>query len=361
MKPLKVGIVGCGVISVQHIKGWRRAPGAVIGGLLDLNREQAQKRAAEFGISRVYDSFEQLVDDCDIVDVITPPSSHAALSLKVIEAKKHLMIEKPVVTDAADWDALARAMKSSPTKMCVIHNLKFSASSQTAKQWVDQGRIGNLIRMQREFLTSPKTDRMLVGDNHWSHRLPGGRWYETLPHELYLFHWFGGPLELGSVTIQATANAPSGAPADEVIVTMRGERVLASMHFSANCDVNRRWLTLHGSHGCIEVDTLSDLASLRSVHDAHWKRRLGLAWLQKGQELSHAVSDRVGYGVNRLRGVSAHTRAIELFARHLAGEVPEPTPFEEVDYVIRNCDRIGREIDRQLALLRPEAAAAAGR
>ena len=45
---------------------------------------------------------------------------------------------------------------------------------------VCSSRFGEVIRVQREFLTHPTTDRMLVGSAHWSHSLPGGRWFETI-------------------------------------------------------------------------------------------------------------------------------------------------------------------------------------
>jgi hypothetical protein len=50
------------------------------------------------------------------------------------------------------------------------------------------------------------------------------------------------------------------------------------------------------------------------------------------------------------QGETPHSRIITMFANYLLNKGEHPTPFEEVDYVIRNCDRIGREIDRQLAL-----------
>jgi predicted dehydrogenase len=219
---------------------------------------------------------------------------------------------------------------------------------RTAKQWVDEGRIGDIIRVQREFLTSPATDRMLVGHKHWSHRLPGGRWFETLPHELYLTHWFAGAMTPIDAAIASTPAAPPGAPADEVVLTLGGPRALATIHFSANCAANRRVFTLQGSLGQIQVDILSDLATVQTIKDARWSRAAGRPLLAAGQALLQGVGDRSRYGWRRLRGESPHVRAVKAFADYVLDRAESPTPLDEIEYVVVNCDRIGGMIDARL-------------
>ncbi len=349
MSKQTVGIVGCGKISSAHLKAWSRLEGFTVAGVFDVNRQLAEERAKEFSVPRVFDTLEQLLDACTVVDVCTPPQTHTAIARQVLIAGRHLLIEKPVVIEVADWDSLVELVRRSPGKLAVIHNLKFANSVRLAKHWVDEGRIGDVIRIQREFLTSATTDRMLVGDKHWSHRLPGGRWFETLPHELYLTHWFAGALELEHVSVVHTPRAPAGAPADEVVCVLRGEQALATVHFSANCEQNRRVFTVQGTHGQIVVDILGDQATLSTASDAKWKRAVGQQLLSAGRTILQALPDRSRYGLERLRGASPHSRAIEAFAAEVAGRGEPATPFAEVDYVVRNCDRIGRAIDQQLA------------
>lgn len=345
---MKVGLVGCGAIAPAHLHAWTKTDGVDVRGVFDLDRGLADKRAKEFSIKRIYDTLDQLLDDCDVVDVCTPPQTHGSIAKQVLQARRHLLIEKPVVIAASDWDAIAAAARSSSTKLAVIHNLKFAQSVRTAKKWVDDGRIGDIIRVQREFLTSPETDRMLVGTKHWSHRLPGGRWFETLPHELYLTHWFAGAMTPIDAAIASTPTAPPGAPADEVVLTLGGDRALATIHFSANCAVNRRVFTLQGSLGQIQVDILSDLATVQTIKDKKWMRAAGRPILAAGQTILQGVGDRSMYGWRRLRGESPHLRAVHAFADYVLDRGPSPTPLDEIEYVVTNCDRIGRMIDDRL-------------
>lgn len=346
---MNVGIVGCGLISEAHIKAWQRTPGFTVRGVIDTNAEQAQNRAREFKIETIYDRLDRLIAECDVVDVCTPPQSHASIAEQVIAGGRHLVMEKPVVTNLADWERIASQVSQGKSKLAVIHNVKFARSVQLAKRWVDEGRIGEVIRIHREFLTDPSTDRMLVGENHWSHKLPGGRWFETLPHELYLTHWFAGPLEVASVTALRTPRAPSGAPADEVMVVLRGDRCISTFQFSANCQENRRTLTIQGTTGRISIDLLSDFADLSTHSDSKLKRAFGHAIMDAGKTLLRAAPDRGTYGYQRLRHQqSPHLRIIQCLGRNLQGQGEEPTPFAEVDYVIRMGDRIAKEIDRQV-------------
>jgi len=348
MSELLVGLVGCGVISEAHLSAWAKTPGFKVRGVLDTNKEQAQARAKQFGVSRVYDNLADLVNECDVVDVCTPPASHAKIAEQALRGGRHLVMEKPMVTEVADWERMTKLLEGKSTRIAVIHNIKFLHAVRTAKRWVTEGRIGKVLRIQREFLTHPSTDRMLVGDTHWSHKLPGGRWFETLPHELYLTHWFAGALDLASVTTQCSADAPPGAPADEVMVAMKGNGVISTFHFSANCRENRRMFIVQGTEGHIVVDLLSDFASIASLKDSSLRRAVGRSIMEAGQLLLRSAPDRGRYAYQRMRGESPHSRIIQSLGKSLRGEGEEPTPLDEVDYVVRNCDRIGREIDRQV-------------
>jgi hypothetical protein len=60
------------------------------------------------------------------------------------------------------------------------------------------------------------------------------------------------------------------------------------------------------------------------------------------------IPDRLQYLRRRMSGESPHAALIRAFGHYIHGRGPAPTPLDEIDYVVRNCDKIGREIDRQL-------------
>ena len=347
MKTLRIGLVGAGHIAASHLAAWRGAPGCRLAGILDVRREAAEDRARQFGVERVHDDIGTLVADCDVVDVCTPPDTHAELARATLAAGRHLLCEKPLVTDVEQWRELSALLEGSESRVAVVHNLKFVRAVRQARRWVDEGRVGRLLRLSRVFLTDPAGDRMLDRP-HWSHGLPGGRWFETLPHALYLIHHFLGPLDPVATAVLATPEAPMGAPADEVTLLFRGDGGLADVHYSANCRLNRRLLTLWGTRGQVTIDLLADSAALRTRRDSRARRAFG----GLGETLAAAARwpfDRVGYLASRRSTQRPHALLIRQFARHLHGDAPSPTPLEEIDYVVRTAQRIGAEIDRQVA------------
>jgi predicted dehydrogenase len=136
------------------------------------------------------------------------------------------------------------------------------------------------------------------------------------------------------------------------MITMAGAKTLATIHFSAHCRTNRRVFAIQGSEGRIEVDILSDTAHLSRLRDSKRGRAIGRPNLDAMAGLLAALPDRCSYLFRRMQGKTPHYNLIHAFADHLQGRGPEPTPFEEVDYVVRGCDQIGREIDRQVTARR---------
>ena len=116
------------------------------------------------------------------------------------------------------------------------------------------------------------------------------RWIETLPHELYLTHYFAGPSELVSVTALRTPAATSAVRADEVTLTLKNDRCITVIHYSANCAINRRNITFTGTKGVIFVDILSDALTLNTLTDGTIRRGLGLEYLNSLQRLTHAIA-----------------------------------------------------------------------
>ncbi len=344
----RVGLVGAGHIAATHARAWRRAQGFALAGVHDRERERAEQSARRFRLPAVFETFEELVEQVDVVDVCTPPDTHFPLARAAIVAGRDLLLEKPAVTELAHWQELSRLLEDSGSRLAVVHNLKFSRAVQRARRWIESGRIGKVLRLNREFLTHPSSDRMLNG-GHWSHRLPGGRWLETLPHELYLLHHLAGPMDLRAVVAASAAGSGTGAAADEVLITLERNGCLATIHYSASCRLNRRRLTVHGSEGWIEIELLSDSARLSRWRDARWRRAVGPQLQDGAATLGSWLPDRAGYLWQRLRGSTPHARLIRAFGDHLRGAATPPTPLAEIDYVIRNTDLIGRRIEEQLA------------
>lgn len=346
MNGLRVAVIGAGHIAAAHLAAWRRAPACRVEGIFDVAPELAARRAHRYGVPRVLADLDEAIAAAEVIDVCTPPRTHAEIVERAAEAGRHLLVEKPIVTRLADWERLLPLLERSPGRLAVVHNLKFARGMLRLQEWVAAGRLGRLLRVEHHFLTAPAADRMLARP-HWSHELPGGRWFETLPHALYLVHALAGPLEVEHVAARRTESAPQGVSGDEVTITLAGGDCLATVHYSANCPGNRRTVVAEGSAGRAVWDVLSGASHLARRRDARWRRAVGPMVPGAFAALAAGLPERGGYLLDQLRGRTPHARLIAAFARHLHDGGPSPTPLAEVDYVVRSAEAIGRAIDRQ--------------
>ena len=355
MTQLTVGILGCGHIAPTHVRAWRKDPRFCVGGVFDLDRELASGLASRIADGVVFNSVEQLISESDVVDICTPPATHFPLIEAAIAERKHIVVEKPVVIDPEEWTRLLALLEHHPASFSVIHHMKFARAVRTARKWLDEGRLGRLLRIETYFSTHSDVDRMLGGKPHWSHGLPGGRWFETLPHNLYLTHYLAGPLRFDAVTATRTERAPGGVGADEIIVSLAGTETLATIHFSANCHHNYRWAVLIGSKGVVRIDLLSGALAFDRVPDSRATRVAGRLFLSALAALARAPADRALYLRDRAARWTPHARFVEHLGDHLCASSGPPTPMEEIQYTVENCYRIGAAIDDWVRANRDEA------
>ncbi len=128
---------------------------------------------------------------------------------------------------------------------------------------------------------------------------------------------------------------------------------MASVHYSAHCELNRRVLEIIGTRGRIEIDLLSDSASLSLARDRRWRRALGAQGLEALGRVASWPMDRMGYFADRLRGLTPHGRLIASFAESLTRGAPPPVPLDEIDYVVEMGDAVGRAIEARIGTPAP--------
>jgi len=349
---LGVGIVGCGDILGEHTGAWSRIPGCEMRGFFDTDRERSARAAATVPGAVVFGTLDELLERCDVVDICSPPEAHRDAALQAIRARRDVLIEKPVVVSVEDWEEIRARAAEAGVKVCAVHQNKFGPHVLRARRWLDEGRVGEILGVHCEFLVNPASDPMLTFSGHWINDLPGGRWFEVLPHLLYLMHMFTGRLRVGEVAIRRSPGAPQAAPAEGVMAALTGERCVAGLHLAANSHQNRKTLVITGSRGTIEiaitgcVSTYTSLARVRESRPVGW---IGVPFVEAASTLSQWIPDRARYAKARLREPSMHTRLIEAFVRHVRGEAPSPTPDDEIDSVVRCCAALGRGIEKQLA------------
>lgn len=123
---LKIGVLGTGHLGKIHLKCIQLAVETYeLVGFYDPNPQMAQSVAEQFQL-KAFDSVEALIQAADVVDIVTPTTTHYELALKVIQAGKHVFIEKPLTHTIAEAEELIRLSKEKGVQVQVGHVERFN-------------------------------------------------------------------------------------------------------------------------------------------------------------------------------------------------------------------------------------------
>ena len=142
----KIGIIGAGgIVAVAHLPAYELA-GLPVHGITDLNLDKANELAEKFGIGRVYQNHQEMIDDpeIEVVDIAVPASEQPGIMLAALAAGKHIPAQKPLATSVSAALALLEAVKSTKLLVAVNQQLRFDEGMAAAHRMVELGMIGEV-------------------------------------------------------------------------------------------------------------------------------------------------------------------------------------------------------------------------
>lgn len=210
---VNVGIIGCGNISAIYLQNCRQYENLNIVACADLDIGRAKQRAAEFQIPNAY-TVEQILADPNIELIInlTIPKAHADISLRALEAGKHVYVEKPL---AATPEEGLRVLQFAEEKGLLVGSAPetfMGGGFQTCLKLVEEGAIG------KPFAASAF---MMAPGHEWWHPDPefyyekgGGPLFDMGPYYLTALINMFGPIRRvsGSATAALTERVINSEP-----------------------------------------------------------------------------------------------------------------------------------------------------
>ncbi len=129
---LKIGIFGVGHLGKFHLTNWKEIEGVTIAGFYDPSKENALAAVKEYNVKR-YANADDLVNECDAIDIVAPTSAHFELSKKAILKSKHVFVEKPLANTMDEAKELLKLSKEANIKFQVGHVERFNPAFLAAK------------------------------------------------------------------------------------------------------------------------------------------------------------------------------------------------------------------------------------
>ncbi len=149
---LKVAVVGCGGIGNTHGPIYLKNPLAELIGYCDIISERADKAAQRDGVKKWYSVQEMLSDVGKQLDAVSICSAgvenggdHYTPTMECLNAGLHVLCEKPISNNIQHAREMVSTAKQKGLYLGVNLNHRFTPPGATAKQWIDEGRLGTLL------------------------------------------------------------------------------------------------------------------------------------------------------------------------------------------------------------------------
>ncbi|NNC82426.1 MAG: Gfo/Idh/MocA family oxidoreductase [Flavobacteriales bacterium] len=136
-KQLRIGVLGAGHLGKIHIKILKQSPSYELIGFYDPNPAVSAKTQAELEV-KAYQDMDMLLDDVDVVDIVTPTLSHFDCAIKGLRKFKHLFIEKPITNTLDEAKQLRKLAEEAGTKIQVGHVERFNPAYQAVAERLDR-------------------------------------------------------------------------------------------------------------------------------------------------------------------------------------------------------------------------------
>ena len=198
MSKVKFAVIGCGHIGKRHAEMIERNEESELVALVDI------KPKDQVGIDAYSASFFNSVDallqspelnKIDVINIASPNGYHVEHALKCLEAKKHVVIEKPMALNKQDAElVIYKALNVHKHVFAVMQN-RYSPPSVWIKDLIESDRLGNIYMVQLNCYWNRDSRYYKADSWHGKKDLDGGTLFTQFSHFIDLMYWLFGDIE----------------------------------------------------------------------------------------------------------------------------------------------------------------------
>lgn len=151
MKPIKTALLAYGLSGkIFHAPFLATNKGFELSAVLERN---SPKAILDYPNVKSYTAIEELLEDdlIELVVVNTPNNTHFELAKQSLQAKKHVLLEKPATTTPAEFKELVAIAKSVNKKLFIYQNRRWSSDICSAKEVINSGKLGDIVEVHLRF------------------------------------------------------------------------------------------------------------------------------------------------------------------------------------------------------------------
>lgn len=129
---LKVGVIGVGHLGRIHLQQWLTIPGIQFVGFHDPDSKRAQQISEEFSV-KSFSDLDELINECQALDIVTPTLSHFDIASKCILKSKHIFIEKPLTHTLEEAKTLVKLVEEAQIVCQIGHVERYNPAFVSIK------------------------------------------------------------------------------------------------------------------------------------------------------------------------------------------------------------------------------------
>jgi myo-inositol 2-dehydrogenase / D-chiro-inositol 1-dehydrogenase len=277
VRPLRVGIIGCGRAACNlHLPALGRIGEAEAVALADPSPEALNRAGERFAVARRSSDYRELLADESIeaVCVTAPTYLHTEVALAALDAGKHVLVEKPLALSLDDCDLLVERAAESGVKTMLGFNLRWHRQARRARELARRGDLGKLSLLRTAFV-SPT---MLSDLPPWraDPTRGGGLLAMQSVHHLDLWRFLLAE-EIEEVFCMASSHAGDAGPGTAVITASTTSGIGVVGAFSAITGRENEF-AIHGSDAWLRAsfvrfDSLELMPREMGAGDFRWRAR----------------------------------------------------------------------------------------
>jgi predicted dehydrogenase len=194
--PIRWGIIGLGKIAQQFAQALNRVPGAELYAVASRELPKAKQFAQTHRAAKAYGSYKALLADPRVqaVYIATPHIMHHSHAMMALQAGKAVLCEKPMAMRLSQVEDMIAAAKANNAFLMEALWTRFLPHFLKAKQWIDQGKIGQVRKVVADFGFRAKQD---PSSRVLDPALGGGAWLDVGIYPAFLAcHLLGEPDEI---------------------------------------------------------------------------------------------------------------------------------------------------------------------
>jgi UDP-N-acetyl-2-amino-2-deoxyglucuronate dehydrogenase len=193
---VKFAIIGCGFIAKKHADAISKINNAKLVAVCDKVTGTMEYYIDEYGVNGYTELKDMLKsEEVDVVCICTPSGFHSSIAVQLAEAKKHIIVEKPIAMTLEDTERIINSCKSNGVKLSVVHPNRFRPVVQELRKILDQRLLGKISHANAKVNWNRNQEYYDQAPWRGTKEYDGGVLMNQAIHNLDLLLWFMGKPE----------------------------------------------------------------------------------------------------------------------------------------------------------------------